>query len=198
MERTVLTLVRHGQTAANTGGIWHGSTDTPLSDHGREQATRVAGGIRKRFQPAAIYASDLQRAHDTARAISAAVGVEIQLETGLREYDLGTWEGRSYRELFDKEDLWENMKKDPDFAPHGGESPRQVTQRLVGALQDIARRHPGERVVCVSHGGAMSMAMGHILDGDYSQWKRILDNCSVAEIALEQEPELLCFNEAWD
>jgi len=198
MERTVLTLVRHGQTAANTGGIWHGSTDTPLSDHGREQAARVAEGIRKRFRPDAIYASDLQRAHDTARAISAAVDVEIQLEPGLREYDLGSWEGRPYRELWDKEDLWGNMKKDPDFAPHGGESPRQVTDRLVGTLKAIAGNHPGQRVVCVAHGGAMSMAMGHILDGDYSQWKRILDNCSVAEIAFTEEPELLCFNEAWD
>jgi probable phosphoglycerate mutase len=198
MERTVLTLVRHGQTAANTGGIWHGSTDTPLSDHGREQAARVAEGIRKRFRPDAIYASDLQRAHDTARAISAAVDVEIRLEPGLREYDLGSWEGRPYRELWDKEDLWGNMKKDPDFAPHGGESPRQVTDRLVGTLKAIAGKHPGQRVVCVAHGGAMSMAMGHILDGDYSQWKRILDNCSVAEIAFTEEPELLCFNEAWD
>ena len=198
MERTVLTLVRHGQTAANTGGIWHGSTDTPLSDHGREQAARVAEGIRKRFRPDAIYASDLQRAHDTARAISAAVDVEIQLEPGLREYDLGSWEGRPYRELWDKEDLWGNMKKDPDFALHGGESPRQVTDRLVGTLKAIAGKHPGQRVVCVAHGGAMSMAMGHILDGDYSQWKRILDNCSVAEIAFTEEPELLCFNEAWD
>ena len=39
---TVLTLVRHGQTAANTGGVWHGSTDTPLSDHGQGQAAKVA------------------------------------------------------------------------------------------------------------------------------------------------------------
>jgi broad specificity phosphatase PhoE len=65
-------------------------------------------------------------------------------------------------------------------------------------LKAIAGKHPGQRVVCVAHGGAMSMAMGHILDGDYSQWKRILDNCSVAEIAFTEEPELLCFNEAWD
>ena len=198
MKKTILTLVRHGQTAANTGGIWHGSTDTPLSDHGHEQAARVAEGIRKRFQPDAIYASDLQRAHNTARAIAQAVGVEIQLNPGLREYDLGSWEGRSYRELWDKEDLWGNMRKDPDFAPHGGESPLEVTQRLVGTLEAIAADHPGEHVVCVAHGGAMSMALGHILDGDYSQWKRILDNCSVAQITLPPDPELLCFNEAWD
>ena len=197
MERTILTIVRHGQTAANTGGIWHGSTDTPLSDQGHEQAARVAVGVRKRFQPAAIYASDLQRAHDTALAISAETDVPVQIDRGLREYDLGQWEGRPYQELWDQEDLWGNMKKDPDFAPHGGESPRQVTDRWVNALQKIAAKHPGETVVCVSHGGAISMALGHILDGDYSQWKRMLDNCGVAQISLEPEPELLCFNEAW-
>ena len=198
MASTVLTLIRHGQTSANTGGVWHGSTDTPLSEDGHAQAARVAQGIRKRFTPAAIYASDLERAHDTARAIGAAVGVEVTLDKGLREYDLGAWEGRTYRELWDKENLWHHMKRDPDFAPHGGESPRQVTERFVGTLRRIADTHPGERVVCVAHGGAISIALGHILDGDYAQWKRLLDNCAVAEIVLEPEPALLTFNETWD
>lgn len=198
MPATTLILVRHGQTAANTGGIWHGATDTPLSDHGHEQARRVARGIARRLRPAAIYASDLQRAHHTAQAIARQLEMEVVLEQGLREYDLGAWEGRSYRELWDKEDLWGHMKRDPDFAPHGGESPREVTERLVGSLHRIAEQHRGERVVCVSHGGAISMALGHLLDGDYAQWRRLLDNCAVAELHLDAEPTLGVFNEAWD
>jgi broad specificity phosphatase PhoE len=108
-----------------------------------------------------------------------------------------TWEGRTYRELWDKEDLWGKMKRDPDFAPHGGESPRQVTDRLVATLRRLALSHFGERIVCVSHGGAMSMALGHILEGDYSEWTRLLDNCAVAELVFEPEPALLSFNESW-
>ena len=75
-----------------------------------------------------------------------------------------------------------------------GESPRQVTDRLVGALRSIHDAHPGERVVAVSHGGALSMALAEILDGDYSQWRRVMDNCAVSELVLEPEPTLLRFN----
>ncbi|MEO2167569.1 MAG: histidine phosphatase family protein [Alphaproteobacteria bacterium] len=198
MKQTILTLIRHGQTSANTGGVWHGSTDTPLSEHGRDQAARVARGILSRFRPAAIYASNLQRALHTALAIAEPHGMEVVVDLGLREFDLGSWEGRTYRELWDKEDLWRKMKHDPDFAPHGGESPREVTDRLVATLQKLAASHPGERIVCVSHGGAMSMALGHILEGDYSEWTRLLDNCAVAELVLEPEPTLLSFNESWE
>ena len=41
MPHAKLSIVRHGETSANTGGVWHGSTDTPLSDRGREQAKAV-------------------------------------------------------------------------------------------------------------------------------------------------------------
>lgn len=198
MPRTTLILVRHGQTAANTGGIWHGSTDTPLSEDGRRQAQRVARGIARRVTPTAIYASGLERARHTAEAVAKELGMAVVVEEGLREYDLGAWEGRTYKELWEKEDLWGHMKRDPDFAPHGGESPREVSDRLVGALRQIANRHVGETVVCVSHGGALSMALGHLLDGDYSQWRRLLDNCAVAELHFDEEPTLGAFNEAWE
>lgn len=198
MPRTTLILVRHGQTAANTGGIWHGSTDTPLSEEGRQQAQRVARGIARRVTPTAIYASGLERARHTAEAVAKELGMAVVVEEGLREYDLGAWEGRTYKELWEKEDLWGHMKRDPDFAPHGGESPREVSDRLVGALRQIANRHVGETVVCVSHGGALSMALGHLLDGDYSQWRRLLDNCAVAELHFGEEPALGAFNEAWE
>ena len=86
------------------------------------------------------------------------------------------------------------MREDPDFAPHGGESPSQVARRFVAALRAIAARHRGERVVVVTHGGALSMGLGALLDDDYSNWKRVVDNCGVSELVLEPSPELLLFN----
>ena len=86
------------------------------------------------------------------------------------------------------------MREDPDFAPHGGESPRQVVERFVGTLRAIALRHSGERVVIVTHGAALSMALGALLEGDYSKWSRVIDNCAVSELVLEPAPSLLLFN----
>jgi probable phosphoglycerate mutase len=193
--RTLLTLVRHGETAANLDGVWHGSIDTQLTDRGRRQAERVASFLAARHQDAtALYSSHLTRARDTAGAIAAQLGLVPMIDKDLAEYDLGSWEGLSYAELHKTHRLWDRMKEDPDFAPHGGESPRQVTERITGSLRRIAAQHPGERAIVVVHGGALSMALAAILDGDYTQWKRVMQNCAVSELVLEPEPALLSFN----
>jgi probable phosphoglycerate mutase len=190
----VLTIVRHGQTVANVDGVWHGSTDTPLTPLGQRQAARVAEWLHRHHpEIGAVYTSDLQRAHDTARAIGAALTIVPRVDRALREYDLGAWEGVSFRELWERHRLWERMREDPHHAPHGGESPRAVTTRFVDALQRIAAAHPGERVVVVTHGGALSMALGHLLDGDYTRWDRVMGNCTVSELVLDPSPELLRF-----
>jgi probable phosphoglycerate mutase len=193
--RTVLILVRHGETSANTKSVWHGSIDTPLSKRGRRQASRVARHLGEAFPDAgALYASDLQRARETAEAIGEALGLETRLEEDLREYHLGSWEGKTYDELYHVHKLWHHIKTDPDFAPHGGESPLQAASRVSAALRKIAAEHPRERVIVVTHGGALSMAMGAILDGSYTNWRRVMANCAISELVFEPSPELLCFD----
>jgi broad specificity phosphatase PhoE len=193
--QTVLLLVRHGETSANLDGVWHGSTDTPLTERGRRQAERVAQFLAERHQNAtALYSSPLARARDTAGAISSRLRLPLRIEPGLAEYDLGSWEGLTYSVLHEKHKLWQRMKEDPEFAPHGGESPRTVAERFTGALRRISTSHPGERVIVVAHGGALSMGLAAFLDGDYSQWKRVMHNCAVSELVLEPEPALLSFN----
>ena len=61
-------------------------------------------------------------------------------------------------------------------------------------MRRIASGHPGERVVVVTHGGVLSMALGELLDGDYSNWRRVMDNGAVSELAFAPEPSLLRFN----
>ena len=190
-----ITLVRHGETSANVEGVWHGSTDTALTERGHAQAGRVASYLHARQpRPAALYTSPLQRARHTAEAIGAVIGLERRLDEDLREYHLGSWEGKSYSELHHVHQLWHHIKVDPDFAPHGGESPLQVASRITEALRKIAADHPGERVVVVTHGGALAMAMGTILDGSYTDWHRVMDNCAFSELVLEPRPQLLRFN----
>jgi broad specificity phosphatase PhoE len=192
---TVLTLVRHGETSANLDGVWHGSTDTPLTERGRRQAERVAEFLAERHPDATVvYSSPLARARDTATLISERIGIPLVIDPGLAEYHLGSWEGISYADLHQKHKFWEQIKKDADFAPHGGESPRVVVERFTGALRRIASENAGQRVIVVAHGGALSMVLAALLDGDYSQWKRVMHNCAVSELVIEPEPALLSFN----
>ncbi len=193
--RAILTLVRHGETPANIQGVWHGSIDTPLTERGRAQAERVAHYLAEHHADAsAIYASPLTRAHDTASAISRRTGLAVELVEDLREYDLGEWEGLSYDVLHQEKKLWERMKNEPHFAPEHGESPLGATERFVDALRGIAQRHEGERVIVVAHGGVLSLMVAQLIDGHYSRWKQVMDNCAVSEMSLGEDAELLSFN----
>lgn len=197
--RTLLTLVRHGQTSANIDAVWHGSTNTPLTPHGHDQAAAAAAHIKTNYHPvdpvSCVYASPLERAHHTASAIAGSLGLTPEIDSDLVEYDLGEWEGLSFAHLFEDKKLFHNMRADHDYRPHGGESPKQVGDRIALAFRRIADRHPGERVVIVSHGGALSIAFGLILDNDYSRWNRMMDNCAITELVLDPEPELVSFNQ---
>ena len=87
--RTLLTLVRHGQTSANLDGVWHGSTNTPLTEHGRGQAAAAAAFIEANYKPVgSVYASPLDRAHNTAEPIAERLGLVPRIDSDLTEYDL--------------------------------------------------------------------------------------------------------------
>lgn len=157
MEATRILAIRHGETAWNVGTRIQGHIDIPLNDTGRRQAQRLARALAARDDIHAIYSSDLQRAHDTAAAIAAATGAPLTTHTGLRERGFGLFEGRTYAEI---EQRWPEesarwRKREPAWAPQGGESLLQVRERLTRTLHELVARHPGQQVALVAHGGVM-------------------------------------------
>ena len=191
-----LVLVRHGEIAANALRIWHGSTDSELTERGRAQAARVAAHLALRQpRPAALYVSPLQRTRATAAPIAERLGLELRLEPALRESGIGELEGVSYDDLMREHRFFERIARDPGFAPPGGESPREVIARVHDALERIARAHRGEEVIVVSHGAALGFTLGTLVERDATQWHRYqLANCALAEIVLEPEPRILSWN----
>ena len=91
-------------------------------------------------------------------------------------------------------ELWQNQQRDPDFAPHGGESARGVAERFGEALKRIDAAHAGERVIVVTHGGALSLAMSALLRGRVGEWYEPMKNCALTELVLVPEPVVLRFN----
>jgi probable phosphoglycerate mutase len=193
---TTLTLVRHGETSANVEGVWHGSLDTALTERGRSQAERVAEHLAKtRADATALYASPLTRARDTASPIAKRLRLAPRYEDDLREYHLGAWEGMSYAQLVREHRIFERMRSEPDWRPGGGESARQVAERLAARIAAIAAQHAGERVIVVTHGGALALALGWLIDREVSAWRRVMHNCAVSDLAFDPEPSLVCFDE---
>jgi probable phosphoglycerate mutase len=156
MHATRLIAIRHGETAWNVDTRLQGHLDIGLNDRGRWQAARVAQALAE--EPIeAIYASDLQRAWDTAGAIAEATGTPRQAQAGLRERSFGILQGKTHAEI---EADWPEQaqrwrQRDPQWAPEGGESLLALSQRIVQTTAELAARHMGGQIVLVAHGGVL-------------------------------------------
>ena len=157
-EPTRIIAVRHGETTWNEDTRIQGRLDNPLNATGRQQAARMALALKD--EPiAAVYASDLTRAWETAQYLGQAHGLQVTPEQGLRERGFGDFEGKTFAEietlLPEQSQRWRT--RDPHFAPAGGESLLALNQRVVEATGRLAARHPGELIALVGHGGVMDV-----------------------------------------
>ncbi|MFN3987168.1 MAG: histidine phosphatase family protein [Rhodocyclaceae bacterium] len=160
--KTVLCLVRHGETAWNVDRRLQGHLDVPLNDIGHGQARATAAHLaRESARFAACYASDLVRARDTAAALQAGSGLAVHACRDLRERHYGCFQGLTYDEAAIRfpEAYARFHRRDPAFVfPDGGESLIAFQARVGAALGRIVRTHPGQRVLIVTHGGVLDMA----------------------------------------
>lgn len=172
---TRVILVRHGTTAWNLGHRFQGHQDVPLSELGRLQAGRIASRLRnERFTSA--YASDLMRTRETAEAVMARRGIQLQLTPELREMSFGVWEGLTSKQIAQTFPLeWEAWVEDPvHVCPPAGESLERLAERAAAffesalkfetndAASDRRRRRPTMLFVC--HGGTLRALLTHLLD----------------------------------
>ena len=162
-----LLLVRHGQTRANIDQVWHGVTDTPLTDEGRIQAQRMGKYVLSNYSaPTVVYASQLRRALDTASQITS----DVISDQRLQEMDNGEWEGTDFKFLQGEHNFFKRFSMEESFRAPGGESRSCVLKRMLTALTEIAEKHRGETVVVVSHGIAISVTLAHLQLGNSSEW----------------------------
>lgn len=194
---TTLLLLRHGQIKANKEGRWHGSTDSPLTWSGRRQAKRTGKHLANLPRLDAVYASPLERCQHTAKLASAHQDIDIQTVDGLREMGVGEWENMAFRDLASQHDFVNRCSQDIHYRAPGGESLAEVAHRVSEALQEIDAQHDdSERVLVVSHGVALAVALAVFLHDSPAQWvKYHFNNCSLSELLLSPEPVVRTFNE---
>ncbi len=156
VEPTRLFVLRHGQTAWNAEQRLQGHLDAPLDGVGRWQAARLAQALADEGL-AAIYSSDLQRAHDTALPLGTACGLPVVTDAALRERSFGRLEGLTYAEIEERfpEDALGWRRREPGFGPGGGESLVEFCARCVPAVARLAAAHAGQAIAVVSHGGVL-------------------------------------------
>ena len=157
-EPTRIIAIRHGETLWNVDTRIQGQLDIPLNPVGHGQARRLANALKD--EPiTAVYSSDLTRASQTAQYLASELGMQVTPEPALRERSFGDFEGKTFAEIEAllpvQATRW--RKRDPQFAPAGGESLLDLTSRVVETASRLAARHPGELIALVGHGGVMDV-----------------------------------------
>lgn len=133
--------MRHGQARARDGSYGH---DTPLSPLGRRQAGAVGVALAN-ASLAAIYASPMRRARETAQPLARLTGLEVRVDDRLSEFELADWGP-------DQEFDW-TIWRGEDAGVPGGETLQAFAERVGAACDDIVTPHAGEAVAIVSHSG---------------------------------------------
>ena len=109
-------------------------------------------------QVSAVFSSPLTRAVETARAVCS----EYTVLDGLRELDYGQWEGLSFPEIRQNyPELYAARGGDPRLQPPGAESNEAGLSRFSAAMEDAARRSPGDLAV-VAHGGIIALFLERV------------------------------------
>ena len=147
-------MLRHASTRWNELGKIQGSSDVPLSARGVAQAQSMV--LPAEFRAAPCFSSPLLRCRQTAFHLQLR---RVQVVDALTEMHWGEWEGATLAQMKLRlgTQYREQTARALDFRPAGGETPREVMQRVQSWL--TTQLEPGtsesDRVVIVTHKGVM-------------------------------------------
>jgi broad specificity phosphatase PhoE len=167
-----LVLVRHLEICPSWQGRCYGASDVPLSEAGSAGLASAARQLAG-HNPAMVVHSGLQRTRSLAAAVVEQAGCDIQEDPRWREMDFGSWEGRSWTEIFD--DVGHAMSRlvsEPaSYAPPGGETVHAVRDRVTDALLEL----PADRTILViCHGGPIGAILGTLAGCPARDWPRFV------------------------
>ena len=150
-----LFLIRHGESEADLLRVHEGRADFPLTERGLRQAQAMAEYIAQNYHIDRIYASTLQRAAQTARALSEAIGVPVQKEPDLMEFNNGLLAGLSHEEADEKYPPVPDLP--PDKSVYGQESQVEFRARAERVVKKIlSEAGETDTVAVVTHGGMIN------------------------------------------
>ncbi|HYN87229.1 MAG TPA: histidine phosphatase family protein [Ardenticatenaceae bacterium] len=191
-ETTRLYWVRHGENWANiTQEFSHRLVDYSLTPRGVLQAQQTAEFFRDKAI-AAIYASPLRRAVETAEIIAAPLGLDVVVTENFREIDVGSLEGQPVST--ENWTLYEQILADwlagrSESAFPGGENYLTLWDRVRAGIEQIVAREAGRNVIVVAHGGIFIAILKDLCRDLDPDWIRgsVKHNCASTELLLRRE-----------
>jgi len=184
--------LRHGWSKANDAGIIVSRIDSGarleygLHATGREQA-RAAGDAFKAIvqtRPVTILASDFSRTYETAKAVAAAVGADVEAEPALRERDFGDFE-LGPNTAYDQ--VWARDAVDATHTDNQVEAAAAVLARAAGAVRRVEESaREGHAVLLVSHGDCLQILQTAFAGVDVAAHRSLphLETCELRRLEL--------------
>jgi len=154
-------FVRHGQTQKNKERRATGWADDPLNEEGIKEAYKTKEEVPNDFTH--IYSSDLVRCRQTAEIINKKLNILTTYDIRLRERNFGSLQGKTIEEI--GSELWEkDHNQEYNYQSYGGESVKDVKERLFDFIFDIKKKQNGKKVLIVTHAGIIRL-LHHLLKG---------------------------------
>ncbi|MHC4448970.1 MAG: histidine phosphatase family protein [Planctomycetota bacterium] len=189
-----LLLARHGETDWNRSGTYQGHADIPLNELGRAQARALAERLVNE-KIAALYASDLLRASETARIVGERLGLEPSFDEAWREMNVGSMTGMHHAEAPPhlREFISAAARSEDPVAP-GAETFAQMESRLRTAYDQLT----GETALIIGHGGTLKVLISILIGLPPQNIDRLSlrGNTSLTEISFaHNRPQLVMIND---
>jgi alpha-ribazole phosphatase len=169
---TNLLFIRHAET--DLAGTFCGHSDPPLNDRGRTQLSSL--NERLRFHPIdVLYASDLQRAVQTAEAIGKARNVAIDTTPALREIDFGDWEGLTWEAIEERDPAYAArwVAEFPNLPTPNGEPIALFRERILNEVTRLRHEAANANIAAVTHGGVLRILLEELgLSSAHHAWER--------------------------
>ena len=196
MGERLLTLVRHGQTAANAQNLLQGHVNHPLDEVGLAQVSLLGGALQKIAPVSRVVASPLLRAQQTAQAITQGLSQHIEVETDPRwiELNYGDFDGQPVSSVSPEQ--WATWRTDEHFRPPHGETLAELSVRVHEAIDALLADSVSAHIVVVSHVSPIKAAVAWTLGvGVEVSWRTALDRASMTTVRLDaKHPALKTFN----
>lgn len=172
--RSIIILVRHGETMWNEKRLLQGRTDIALGDKGREQA-KVLSSALSSVPLRSVYCSPLARAAETAEILSYPHRISPKIDEGFIEINFGEWEGRTPEALGqDYPRQYERWLVNPnDVTVAKAELLGDVQNRVMRSFERIAEENEGNVVCIVGHGGINRVLLLSLLQADLGAFWRL-------------------------
>jgi len=183
-----LMMVRHGETEWNVQRRYQGQSDVPLSELGKRQAERIAARLTGKSIDV-VYASDLERAWETADIIAKKCSLDVFSEPRLRELKFGILEGLTFEEAEEKyPETIAAWLDDFNNTPEGAETIDLFNERVVSLLDDLKVKHDDQTLLLVGHGGSLSEILRVVLGlSREKRWYLELENASLSEVSIADD-----------